>query len=312
MLGDTMTTAAHDMQEKPITVSALVDKYGPFLPYTLLYGLPLDLPDDYPLWTNLLSPRLRPIGFFGSTWREAMRPALVAVETLILTTEPERLVVMAQTPAAYTEIVPPKPERWEPLAIQPVVGVNGSQPDAFPYEGPMACIVQELQARITANYRGPVHWVILLIGFGVFLREEAEEHGKYHAWVRALFEHGPKHAMWAFVVDTYTYWREWRTFPFGPVVLTRWTQESVDADVARFIRDRGYTAPGILRDLNEHQALLCARNMQHVFAVPEPDRYAWNHLLTSFTEAKAAPDQPRKIAVPERRVQVPRWTYTAP
>ena len=55
------TTPIHNVRERPktrLSVFRLVDEYGPFLPYTFLYGLPADLPDDYPLWSNLLSPLL--------------------------------------------------------------------------------------------------------------------------------------------------------------------------------------------------------------------------------------------------------------
>ncbi len=73
-------------------------RFGPFLPYTLLFGLPKDIPSTFPLWTNLLKRGLRPLAFFGETLGEALAPALAVLESLTLTTPEDRAGILVFAP----------------------------------------------------------------------------------------------------------------------------------------------------------------------------------------------------------------------
>ncbi len=302
----------------------LVEEYGPFLPYTVLFGLP-EGSYDYPLWTNLLQKGLRGFGFFAETWTEAWHLAAPAMESLYYTSsdalgrpDPRRIQYILLT--RYGRGQP----AWEPAFWQGVYGayrddvesrffsadlealthgVNGSSAaalrvpptGAWNWQAGWQRIYETFLERRAKGVRGPTHWMVMFAG--------AHRVVDQLTGLEEFFREGPRYAMWPVVVDAYAHWEAWKPFlPYlGLEVYGAWKQ--VHEPVRLHLKERWRVAhPEMLLDLRAETALLVSRRGHVAYQVPQAE-VRWREVIVqSYIEAIIGDQHDRPVEIHERPV----------
>jgi len=83
-----------------IPVTQVMAECGPFLPCSVLFGLPLEDENPFPLWTNLLQKGMNGWGYWGATLESAMDMARAGVLSLALTSSPRQVAFWCIGPRA--------------------------------------------------------------------------------------------------------------------------------------------------------------------------------------------------------------------
>ena len=155
-----------------VPVSQVVQEHGPFLPYSLLFGRPLDDENPFPIWINLLQKGLWGWGYWAESWDDALTLARAGALSLALTSSPRQVVFWCLGPRA------------EALADFRLPGDHAFQVKR------VTDVLETLRERRRSRYRGPQHIVVFLAGPGPV------------ADVKDLFQYGPLHALWPVPVAT--------------------------------------------------------------------------------------------------------------
>ncbi len=305
----TLTTDRLGSVDVP-TVSDVLHTYGPFLPYSVLFGSPAGS-QEFPYWTNLLQKGLWGFEYWAETLPLALRMAAVAVESLALTSVPRQVQFLALTP--HAQGIPEwKREYW--------LGIYGNyahtEGDHWEsWQKGWKRIFEELRKRRSNDQRGPTHWILLLIGVGQSLPKEPEAKRK----LKGLFREGPSYGLWPIVVDTYAHWHRWRPYIQGiPRIrlLDRWTKEHRSA--ARDLEPY-FGQLQVLKELEPGTALMVHRQGHVVLEIPRPS-WPWEEVLWApdpgyfYTFTNPLPDskeEQKPILVSEDPVvtgTLPSWT----
>ncbi len=242
-------------------------RFGPFLPYTLLFGLPKDIPSTFPLWTNLLKRGLRPLAFFGETLGEALAPALAVLESLTLTTPEDRAGILVFAPEGQGSRL----YGWKRDILHHGSQNGGTPPNVWTWEA----LRQELEARRNRGYRGPMHGVVVLYDLG---RRMKEPTWPWARLIQDLVKEGPQVALWPMVVDTYKHLAVWHPQALGPVVL-RGARGPLPSVLLRLFRDRGCSRAAHLTQLAEDEALLLRRQGCIPYLVPRYSLRNWSRVF---------------------------------
>lgn len=282
-------------------VSDLIEEYGPFLPYTLLFGLP-EPQREYPLWANLLQKGLRGFGFFAETGVEAWHLAAPAMESLVYTSRrpngrpnPKRIQFLMLSrygggrpryfQAFWQGIYGRQPD-WAKVDFLSAgqAGVNGASHTA--HMGSVANIdghagwervQEEFRRRQREDVRGPTHWMVLFAG--------VHEALPAFQGLEEFLAEGPRYAMWPVVVDAYANWSAWQPYLkyLGLQVFGPWKR--VHEPVRHHLREiLLQDRPEMLLDLHPGTALLLSRRRGHaVYQVPIAET-VWRRLWLTGTE----------------------------
>ncbi len=255
------------------TVEEILERYGPFLPYTWLFGQPAGT-DDFPYWTSLLQKGVYGFEYWAEHVTSALRMAIVGIESLMRTSSPRQVTFLALTPDAYG--IPLRDsDYW--LGIYYDGGGASDKPEWI-WRAGWTRVLEEFRRRRREGEQGPKHWVVLLVGVNPHLLEEDSEGGvSLGMWL----EEGPMYAMWPVIIDTYAKWETWspyrsfkRFWMLGP-----WVQEAhyqtVATDILPVLNDVGR-----LRHLAPNTALLLA-GYEHMEVVLPQSTWPWQGILWS-------------------------------
>ncbi len=287
MKGEALVVGAFGLEERggepaPVTetVEEILERYGPFLPYTWLFGQPAGT-HDFPYWTNLLQKGVYGFEYWAERVDSALRMAMVGVEALMRTSSSHQVKFLALTPHAYGLPVRDT-EYWLGIYYD---GGDAGEKSQWTWAAGWRRVWEEYNRRRAQHYTGPEHWVVLLVDVNPnVLRRLSEEDKRNHRSNGALppfvdwLENGPQYGMWPVIVDTYRKWTDWspyRTKFRRFCMLGPWHE--AHPEVALQLRSRLRDWQRFMR-LGPDSALLLA-GYEHMEVVLPESTWPWQGVL---------------------------------
>ncbi len=251
----------------PPFTSELIQRFGPFLPYTVIFGPPANL-EDTPYWGNLLQRGFWGWEYWGGSVEAALRMAAVGIESLMATSSPEQVRFLALVPRPVETSW--LGDHW--LGVYP----QGQWIEAWQR------IREEWNRRVRDDIRGPEHWVVWFIGVGRHIGQIVESRNGRIAlhhpngnpvreMVSWLFQEGPRWGLWPVIVDTYTAWDTWHALVHVQPHVPPRVRLLAAADPASMARVFGKDAAFPVPLLERHQALVVSRQGVIPIDIPRTD-----------------------------------------